>query len=83
MYFIAKTTAEKAAWEFAKEKGLDVVTIQPPVVVGPFVTPSLPPSAKLVLAVLTGTSEILRCLGLCQLVRFYLSFHFVTDVFYC
>ncbi|XP_034675143.1 dihydroflavonol 4-reductase-like [Vitis riparia] len=54
MYFIAKTTAEKAVWEFAKEKGLDVVTIQPPVVMGPFVTPSLPPSAKLVLAVLTG-----------------------------
>lgn len=57
MYYVAKTTAEKVAWEFAKEKGLDLVTIHPPFVIGPFISPSLSVGAKISLALLTGTSE--------------------------
>uniref|UniRef100_F6H062 NAD-dependent epimerase/dehydratase domain-containing protein n=1 Tax=Vitis vinifera TaxID=29760 RepID=F6H062_VITVI len=54
MYYVAKTTAEKVAWEFAKEKGLDLVTIHPPFVIGPFISPSLSVGAKISLALLTG-----------------------------
>lgn len=39
MYFAAKTTAEKAAWKYAKENGIDMVTVHPSLVFGPFITP--------------------------------------------
>ena len=45
------------AWEFSKEKGLDLVTIHPPFVIGPFISPSSSVGAKISLALLTGTSE--------------------------
>ena len=32
---IAKTLAEDAAWKFAKENGIDMVSINPTVVIGP------------------------------------------------
>ena len=34
-YFIAKTQAEKKAWAFAKESGLDLVVIAPGAIIGP------------------------------------------------
>ncbi|XP_058075104.1 cinnamoyl-CoA reductase 1-like isoform X2 [Magnolia sinica] len=34
-YPISKTLAEKAAWEFAKEKGLNIVVVNPGTVMGP------------------------------------------------
>ncbi|XP_057975739.1 dihydroflavonol 4-reductase-like [Malania oleifera] len=52
-YFAAKTLGEKAAWEFAKENGVDLVAIQPPVVMGPFLTPYRTPSAGIALSLLT------------------------------
>ena len=55
MYLVAKTMAEKAAWEFAKENGLDLVTIQPSLVLGPFITPLMPASIKISLALITST----------------------------
>ncbi|PSR99661.1 Dihydroflavonol 4-reductase [Actinidia chinensis var. chinensis] len=53
MYFVAKTMAEKAAWEFAKENDLDLVTIQPSIVLGPFITPSRPTSIEISIALIT------------------------------
>ncbi|KAE8687294.1 Ferritin 4 [Hibiscus syriacus] len=38
-YPISKTLAEKAAWEFSKEKGLDVVVVNPGTVMGPNIPP--------------------------------------------
>ena len=55
MYLVAKTKAEKAAWDYAREKDLDLVTIHPPAVIGPFVTPTLSLSVKAMLGFLTGT----------------------------
>ncbi|KAI6702665.1 hypothetical protein NL676_011801 [Syzygium grande] len=43
-YMAAKTRTEKAAIEFAEEKGLDLVTVIPSVVVGPFLCPGAPGS---------------------------------------
>ncbi|KAE9457020.1 hypothetical protein C3L33_11077, partial [Rhododendron williamsianum] len=58
MYFVAKTMAEKAAWEFAKEHGLDLVTIHPSVVIGPFITPSRPLSVDISLSVITRNEAL-------------------------
>ncbi|KAI9088264.1 hypothetical protein K1719_029985 [Acacia pycnantha] len=36
-YGISKTLTEKAVLEFGEQNGLDVVTVIPPLVVGPFI----------------------------------------------
>ncbi|EPS71346.1 dihydroflavonol-4-reductase, partial [Genlisea aurea] len=54
MYFVSKIMAEKAAMEAAKESGIDFISVIPPVVVGPFISPSMPPSLITALAPITG-----------------------------
>ncbi|CAN1308203.1 Vestitone reductase [Linum perenne] len=49
-----KTATEKAAVEFADRNGMDVVTLLPAVVVGPFICPAVPTSVKLALGLLLG-----------------------------
>ncbi|MBO8589919.1 NAD-dependent epimerase/dehydratase family protein, partial [Staphylococcus aureus] len=54
MYFVSKSLAEKAAWDFAKENNIDLITVIPTLVVGPFIMPSMPPSMITALALITG-----------------------------
>ncbi|CAI8606466.1 unnamed protein product [Vicia faba] len=54
MYFVSKTLAEQEAWKFAKENKMDFITIIPPLVVGPFLSPSMPPSLITALSPITG-----------------------------
>ncbi|KAK2452365.1 alcohol dehydrogenase (NADP(+)) [Trifolium repens] len=54
MYFVSKTLAEQEAWKFAKEHNMDFITIIPPLVVGPFLSPSMPPSLITALSPITG-----------------------------
>ncbi|CAA3013539.1 cinnamoyl- reductase 1-like [Olea europaea subsp. europaea] len=51
-YPLSKTLAEDAAWKFVKEKGLDLVTINPAMVVGPLLQPTLNTSAAAVLSLI-------------------------------
>ncbi|PIA52724.1 hypothetical protein AQUCO_01000532v1 [Aquilegia coerulea] len=55
MYFVSKTLAEKAAWEFAEQNNIDFISIIPTLVVGPFLMSSMPPS------LITALSPITRC----------------------
>ncbi|XP_073293401.1 dihydroflavonol 4-reductase [Primulina huaijiensis] len=54
MYFVSKILAEKAAMEATKENNIDFICIIPPVVVGPFIMPTLPPSLITALSPITG-----------------------------
>ncbi|KAK7393007.1 hypothetical protein VNO78_21457 [Psophocarpus tetragonolobus] len=54
MYFVSKTLAEKEAWKFAKEQGMDFITILPTLVVGPFLMPTMPSSLVTALSPITG-----------------------------
>ncbi|PON40011.1 NAD(P)-binding domain containing protein [Parasponia andersonii] len=56
-YPMSKTLAEKAAWEFAKEKGLDVVAVNPGTVMGPVIPPKLNASMVMFLRLLQGCTE--------------------------
>lgn len=58
-YFVSKTTAEQEAWKYAKENKLDFVSIIPPLVVGSFITQSMPPSLITGLSPITGTFLVL------------------------
>ncbi|KAK3205251.1 hypothetical protein Dsin_019297 [Dipteronia sinensis] len=53
-YVVSKTLAEDAAWKLAKEKGLDMVTINPAMVIGPLLQPTLNTSAAAILSLIKG-----------------------------
>ncbi|KAJ7962200.1 Dihydroflavonol-4-reductase [Quillaja saponaria] len=56
-YFISKTLTEKSALEFAEQHGLDLVTIIPSFVFGPFICPKLPASVYTSLAMVFGDKD--------------------------
>ncbi|KAI5081564.1 hypothetical protein GOP47_0001307 [Adiantum capillus-veneris] len=53
-YFVSKTLSEKKAFELAKEYNLDLVTILPTLVTGPFLIEKLPNSVADALSLVTG-----------------------------
>lgn len=60
MYFVSKTLAEQEAWKFAKEHNLDLITIIPTLVVGPYLSSTMPPSLITALSLITGIYNILQ-----------------------
>ncbi|GLT80726.1 hypothetical protein SLA2020_521500 [Shorea laevis] len=56
-YTLSKTLAEKAAWEFAKEKGLDVVVVNPGTALGSFIGPTINASMLMFLRLLQGCAD--------------------------
>ncbi|MFQ6635953.1 hypothetical protein Gotur_012562 [Gossypium turneri] len=62
-YELAKTQAEKAAWEFCTENKIDLVTVLPAFVVGPSLPPDLCSTASDVLALLKGETELFQWNG--------------------
>ncbi|XP_047942148.1 phenylacetaldehyde reductase-like [Salvia hispanica] len=53
-YPLSKALAEKAAWKFAEENALDIVVVNPGMVVGPVLPPALNSSMQLMVHVLQG-----------------------------
>ncbi|KAK6266734.1 hypothetical protein QUC31_017571 [Theobroma cacao] len=53
-YMLSKTLAEEAAWRFAKDTGIDMVTIHPGMVFGPFLQPALNSSSEVILNLTKG-----------------------------
>ena len=51
---LSKTLAEENVWKFAKEKGIDIVTINPAMVIGPLLQPTLNTSAAAILNLING-----------------------------
>ncbi|KAH7279311.1 hypothetical protein KP509_37G014100 [Ceratopteris richardii] len=56
-YQSSKTEAEKEAWRIAKEQGLDLVTINPAMVIGPLLQPTLNTSSAAILRLLNGSTN--------------------------
>ncbi|KAE8733107.1 Cinnamyl alcohol dehydrogenase [Hibiscus syriacus] len=53
-YVVSKTLAEDSAWKFSKEKSIDMVTINPAMVIGPLLQPTLNTSAAAILNLIKG-----------------------------
>ncbi|CAI0455028.1 unnamed protein product [Linum tenue] len=69
-YQLSKTLAELAAWNFAKENGIDMVTIHPGFVIGPFFQPTMCSSVSMILNLVNGAGN-----------KTYPNFHYwVVDV---
>ncbi|KAL6271028.1 hypothetical protein ACE6H2_027939 [Prunus campanulata] len=56
-YPLSKILAEKAAWDFCKENGIDLVTVLPSFVIGPCLPPDLCSTASDVLGLLKGETK--------------------------
>ncbi|XP_057782583.1 phenylacetaldehyde reductase-like [Salvia miltiorrhiza] len=56
-YPLSKTMAEKAAWKFAEENGLDIVVVNPGTVMGPIIPPAINASMLMLLRLLQGCTE--------------------------
>ncbi|XP_020592272.1 cinnamoyl-CoA reductase 1-like [Phalaenopsis equestris] len=56
-YVLSKTLAEEAAWKFAKDHDIDLVTINPAMVIGPLLQPTLNTSNEAVLKLIDGSSS--------------------------
>ncbi|XP_059456985.1 cinnamoyl-CoA reductase 1-like [Corylus avellana] len=56
-YCYGKAVAEQAAWEVAKEKGVDLVVVNPVLVLGPLLQPNVNASVVHVLKYLTGSAK--------------------------
>lgn len=69
MYFVSKTLAEKAAWKFAEENNIDLISIIPTLVVGPFIMQTMPPSMITALSLLTRTESHYHIIKQAQLVH--------------
>ncbi|KAL4308563.1 hypothetical protein GQ457_01G055750 [Hibiscus cannabinus] len=57
-YIISKTLTERAVLEFGAQHGLDVVTVIPSLVVGPFICSKFPGSVRSSLAPVLGNSSL-------------------------
>uniref|UniRef100_A0A2N9H104 NAD-dependent epimerase/dehydratase domain-containing protein n=1 Tax=Fagus sylvatica TaxID=28930 RepID=A0A2N9H104_FAGSY len=57
-YSLSKTLAEAAAWKFAKENAIDMVTINPGFVIGPLLQPTLNTSVEPLLKLVNGAKII-------------------------
>lgn len=69
MYFLSKTLSEQAAWKFAEENNLDLVTVISTLVVGPFAIPTIPASLLAALAPIAGNDNYYKLLKECHFVH--------------
>jgi len=51
---MSKTLAEEAAWKFSRDNRLEIVTINPAMVIGPLLQPTLNTSAEAILKLING-----------------------------
>ncbi|KAF5754714.1 putative NAD-dependent epimerase/dehydratase, tetraketide alpha-pyrone reductase 1 [Helianthus annuus] len=77
-YVLSKTMAEKAAWEFCNENGINLVTVMPSFVVGPSLPPTLCSTASDILGLLKGEAQAQA--QYLRTGRFWLYFFFINFV---
>ncbi|KAH1222715.1 putative anthocyanidin reductase [Glycine max] len=63
VYALSKLLTEEAAFKFAKENGIDLVSVITATVAGPFFTASVPSSVKVLLSPITGEPEFFKILS--------------------
>ncbi|GMH26901.1 hypothetical protein Nepgr_028744 [Nepenthes gracilis] len=79
-YPASKTLAEKAAWKFAQENNIDLITVIPTLMTGPSLTPDVPDSICLATALLTGNEFLIGALKGMQMLSGSISITHVEDV---
>eukprot|EP00258_Populus_trichocarpa_P010042 XP_002317270.2 anthocyanidin reductase ((2S)-flavan-3-ol-forming) isoform X2 [Populus trichocarpa] len=79
-YPASKTLAEKAAWKFAEENNIDLITVIPSLMTGPSFTPHIPDSINLAMSLITGNKFLINGLKGMQMLSGSISITHVEDV---
>ena len=79
-YPASKTLAEKAAWKFAKENNIDLVTVIPSLMAGPPLTSETPSSLNLAMSLITGNKFLINAMKGMQMLSGSISIAHVEDV---
>ncbi|KAL4296723.1 hypothetical protein GQ457_12G017890 [Hibiscus cannabinus] len=79
-YPASKTLAEKAAWKFAEENNIDLITVIPSLMTGPSLTPDVPSSIGLATALISGNDFLINALKGMQMLSGSISITHVEDV---
>ncbi|KAL5731023.1 hypothetical protein ACHQM5_003788 [Ranunculus cassubicifolius] len=79
-YPVSKTLAEKEAWKYAEENSVDLITVIPPLMAGPSITPKVPTSICLAMSLLTGNEFLINGLKGMQMLSGSISLTHVEDV---
>ncbi|GFY91744.1 NAD(P)-binding Rossmann-fold superfamily protein [Actinidia rufa] len=59
-YPVSKTLAEKAAWKFAEENNINLITVIPTLMAGPSATSDVPSSIGLAMSLITGNEFLIN-----------------------
>ncbi|TKY59383.1 Anthocyanidin reductase [Spatholobus suberectus] len=79
-YPASKALAEKAAWKFAEENHIDLITVIPTLTTGPSITPDIPTSVGLATSLITGNDLFFKALTGMQLLSGSISITHVEDI---
>ncbi|KAL1331781.1 hypothetical protein HN51_049041 [Arachis hypogaea] len=79
-YPASKTLAEKAAWKFAEENHINLITVIPALTVGPSLTPDIPSSVGLATCLITGNDFLINGLKGMQMLSGSISITHVEDI---
>ncbi|KAG2688109.1 hypothetical protein I3760_09G078700 [Carya illinoinensis] len=79
-YPASKTLAEKAAWKFAEENNIDLITVIPTLMAGTPLTPDIPSSVGLAMSLITGNEFLINALKGMQMLSGSISIAHVEDV---
>ncbi|WCJ20348.1 dihydroflavonol 4-reductase [Euphorbia peplus] len=79
-YLLSKTLAEKAAWKFADENKIDLITVIPSLMSGASLTFDVPDSVNLATSLITGNEMMINGLKGMQLLSGSISITHVEDV---
>ncbi|KAF5728991.1 anthocyanidin reductase [Tripterygium wilfordii] len=79
-YPLSKTLAEKAAWKFAEENNIDLITVIPTLMAGPSLTTDVPSSVGLATALISGNEFLINGMKGMQMLSGSISISHVEDV---
>jgi len=79
-YPASKTLAEKAAWKFAEENDIDLITVIPTLMAGASLTPDAPSSVGLAMSLITGNEFLINGMKGMQMLSGSISITHVEDV---
>ncbi|OIV94584.1 hypothetical protein TanjilG_25646 [Lupinus angustifolius] len=79
-YPVSKVLAEKAAWEFAEENHINLITVIPSLIAGYSLTPDIPSSVKLAMSLMTDNDFRINAMKGMQLLSGSVSITHVEDV---
>ncbi|KAF8391457.1 hypothetical protein HHK36_023762 [Tetracentron sinense] len=79
-YPASKALAEKAAWKFAEENKIDLITIIPSLMAGPSLTPDVPSSTCLAMSLFLGNEFLINGMKGMQMLSGSISMAHVEDV---